>query len=251
MKNKIQKDEMLTLTKVDIAKSIADKPGIQEQAPLIPVETAPETMAQALPTKAVLQDADLKLKNVRLAWSFYIPVPSARAFRHEKSYDKIDWKNFREVLNEFHGRMDDWYIIPAKELGKNGHFAFPVMAMDCLLIDTLSQYYYGTTRPRLKSRIARRALSNLRAQSSKTSWSSGCHTEPGHFLCPSNNRSRARIPKASRCSLTRMCCGQDFGAEFCIRLTSHSTALLMAWRTCWTFKPAASPSMPTAATVQP
>lgn len=74
---------------------------------------------------------------------FYTPVQNARAFRREKPYDKIDWNNFREVLNEFHGRLDDWYIMPAKELGKNGHFAFPVMAMDCLLIDTLSQYYYG------------------------------------------------------------------------------------------------------------
>lgn len=114
--------------------------------------------------------------------AFYIPVQNARAFRREKGYDMVDWSNFREVLNDFHGRMDDWYIIPAKELGKNGHFVFPVMAMDCLLIDTLSQYYYG--------------------------------------------------------------------AEFCIRLTFHSTALFIAWRTCWTFKPAAPPSMPTALTVQ-
>ena len=76
--------------------------------------------------------------------AFYIPVQNARAFRREKGYDMVDWSNFREVLNDFHGRMDDWYIIPAKELGKNGHFVFPVMAMDCLLIDTLSQYYYGS-----------------------------------------------------------------------------------------------------------
>lgn len=78
--------------------------------------------------------------------SFYIPVQNARAFRREKPYDKVDWNNFREVLNEFHGRIDDWYITPAKELGKNGHFVFPVMAMDCLLIDTLSQYYFGSNQ---------------------------------------------------------------------------------------------------------
>jgi len=74
---------------------------------------------------------------------FYKPVETARAFRIGKPYYKIDWNNFREVLNEFHGRIDDWYIKPAKELGKNGDFAFPVMAIDCMLIDTLSQYYYG------------------------------------------------------------------------------------------------------------
>jgi hypothetical protein len=75
--------------------------------------------------------------------SFYMPVQNARAFRREKPYDKVNWNNFREVLDEFHGRMDYWYILPAKELGKNGHFVFPVMAINCLLIDTLSQYYYG------------------------------------------------------------------------------------------------------------
>jgi hypothetical protein len=76
--------------------------------------------------------------------SYYMPVQNARAFRREKPYDKIDWNNFQEVLAEFHGRIDDWYIIPAKELGKNGHYVFPVMAVDCLLIDTMSQYYYGS-----------------------------------------------------------------------------------------------------------
>src|ERR1019366_2899813 len=80
---------------------------------------------------------------------FYMPVQNARAFRRGKPYDQVNWNDFREVVNEFHGRIDDWYILPTKELVKHnegGHFVFPVMAINCLLIDTLSQYYYGTDR---------------------------------------------------------------------------------------------------------
>jgi hypothetical protein len=80
---------------------------------------------------------------------FYTPIQNARAFRRGKPYDQINWSNFLEVVNEFHGRIDDWYILPTKELIKHsdgGHFAFAVMAIICLMIDTLSQYYYGADR---------------------------------------------------------------------------------------------------------
>lgn len=62
-------------------------------------------------------------------------------------YDQIDWNNFGEVIYAFHGRIDDWYILPAKELINHkdgGHYAFAVMALNCLLIDMMSQFYYGT-----------------------------------------------------------------------------------------------------------
>ena len=80
---------------------------------------------------------------------FYIPVQNARAFRRAKPYDQVNWNDFREVVDAFHGRMDDWYILPTKALvqhNEGGHFVFPVMAINCLLIDTLSQYYYGADR---------------------------------------------------------------------------------------------------------
>jgi hypothetical protein len=81
--------------------------------------------------------------------SFYIPVQNARAFARGKPYDQIKWGDFREVVNEFHHRIDDWYIEPTKVLinhNEGGHFVFPVMAINCLLIDTLSQYFYGADR---------------------------------------------------------------------------------------------------------
>ena len=80
---------------------------------------------------------------------FYEPIQNARAFRRGKPYDQVKWNDFREVINEFHGRIDDWYILPTKELIKHtegGHFVFPVMAINCLLIDALSQYYYGADK---------------------------------------------------------------------------------------------------------
>jgi hypothetical protein len=77
---------------------------------------------------------------------FYIPVQSARAFRRMTRYDQINWKDFRAVVDAFHGRIDDWYIHPTKILihhPEGGHWVFPVMAINCLLIDTISQFYFG------------------------------------------------------------------------------------------------------------
>lgn len=77
---------------------------------------------------------------------FYIPVQNARAFRRMTRYDQINWNDFTAVVDAFHGRIDDWYILPTKELINHkdgGHYSFAVMALNCLLIDTMSQFYYG------------------------------------------------------------------------------------------------------------
>jgi hypothetical protein len=77
---------------------------------------------------------------------FYKPIQNARAFRRMTRYDQIDWSNFTAVVDAFHGRIDDWYILPTKELINHkdgGHYAFAVMALNCLLIDTMSQFYFG------------------------------------------------------------------------------------------------------------
>jgi hypothetical protein len=75
---------------------------------------------------------------------FYKPIKENRFFRAGKKYSEIDWNDFRVVVAEFQGRIEDWYIQPAVTLGNtSGHFNFAVMALNCLLIDALSQYYYG------------------------------------------------------------------------------------------------------------
>ena len=86
---------------------------------------------------------------------FYSPVQNARAFRRMTRYDQVNWNNFNEVVDAFHARIDDWYILPTKELINHkdgGHYAFAIMALNCLLIDTLSQFYYGADRSPSESR---------------------------------------------------------------------------------------------------
>jgi len=75
---------------------------------------------------------------------YYNPVKENRWFRAEKKYSDIKWGDFKEVVAEFTGRIQDWYIKPAETLQKaSGHYSFAVMALNCLLVDALSQYYYG------------------------------------------------------------------------------------------------------------
>ncbi len=75
---------------------------------------------------------------------FYKPTKDNRWFRAEKKYSDIHWNDFREVVAEYKGRIEDWYVKPAETLQSvSGHYSFAVMALNCLLIDALSQYYYG------------------------------------------------------------------------------------------------------------
>lgn len=73
----------------------------------------------------------------------YEVVQAHRYFDKNRRYSEIDWTKLDEVVDAFQKRIRDWYLDPAKELAKNGHFAFSVMALNCLLIDTLSQFVYG------------------------------------------------------------------------------------------------------------
>jgi hypothetical protein len=73
----------------------------------------------------------------------YEVVRANRYFDKDRQYSEIDWTNLDQVVDAFQKRIRDWYLDPAKELAKNGHFAFAVMALNRLLIDTLSQFAYG------------------------------------------------------------------------------------------------------------
>jgi hypothetical protein len=66
-----------------------------------------------------------------------------RFFSKTVLYSQIDWSNLDQVVDAFRQRIHDWYLDPAKELAKNIHFAFSVMALNCLLIDALSQFVSG------------------------------------------------------------------------------------------------------------
>ena len=75
---------------------------------------------------------------------FYQPVLEARWFKPGIRYSQINWSSFSSVVSEFDGRIREWYLNPAKCLQCNsGHYAFSVMALACLLTDTLSQFHSG------------------------------------------------------------------------------------------------------------
>jgi hypothetical protein len=69
--------------------------------------------------------------------------PAAQANRYfskDVLYSQIDWTKLDQVVDAFQQRSHDWYLGPAADLARNGHFAFSVMALNCLLIETFSQF---------------------------------------------------------------------------------------------------------------
>ena len=74
---------------------------------------------------------------------FYQPVRNQRFFHSRQLYSEIDWQDFRAVVDAFRKKLHEWYLAPAEMLRPNWDHAFALMAMNCLLIDALSQYYYG------------------------------------------------------------------------------------------------------------
>lgn len=97
---------------------------------------------------------------------FYQPVQSERFFSAGKKYESINWNDFKQIVGAFKTRVEDWYIRPAEELRKaSWDYSFALMAIDCLLIDTLSQFHYGkvvSTRGTFK-RYVRKKLKPFRA----------------------------------------------------------------------------------------
>ena len=74
----------------------------------------------------------------------YEPVKANRYFTKTDRYSDINWADFGSVVTAFEARINNWYIEPASELAKStGHYAFSIMAINCLLIDTFSQFASG------------------------------------------------------------------------------------------------------------
>lgn len=96
---------------------------------------------------------------------FYQPVRDQRFFSAGKKYDAINWNDFRQVVEAFRTRIDDWYIKPAEQLrAASWDHAFAVMAIDCLLIDALSQFHYGefSSSRTLFRKYARKKIAGMR-----------------------------------------------------------------------------------------
>ncbi len=97
---------------------------------------------------------------------FYEPVLAGRHFAKTRSYDAVNKLivagDRAGVVDAFAERIGEWYLEPiryyrtrrhssrvskviARLFRKNdpGHFAFAAMAIDCLIIDTMSQFVFG------------------------------------------------------------------------------------------------------------
>jgi hypothetical protein len=75
---------------------------------------------------------------------FYRPVDANRYFSRGVRYTQVNWGDFREVVRQFRARIHEWYITPGDELQRaTWDHSFTLMAIDCLLIDTISQYHEG------------------------------------------------------------------------------------------------------------
>lgn len=78
---------------------------------------------------------------------FYKPENANRFFGRAVRYDKVNWSDFRNVVQHFRSRIHEWYLNPGDELQKaTWDNSFALMAINCLLIDTLSQYWSGNKK---------------------------------------------------------------------------------------------------------
>lgn len=119
---------------------------------------------------------------------FHQPVHDKRYFQQGKKYMEINWNDFRAVVEAFTTKIEGWYLAAGRVLRPTWDNAFALMSIDCLLIDALSQYYYGalTSEQRIFKRFARRHFPDFRK------------LLPEPILHPAPRRSRRKNPPSPR-----------------------------------------------------
>jgi len=76
---------------------------------------------------------------------FYQVSLDNREFSAGAFYDGVNWGSLNDIVENFRRRVTWWYLEPAELLQKAGEqHAFPVMALSCILLDSMSQFYFGT-----------------------------------------------------------------------------------------------------------
>lgn len=119
---------------------------------------------------------------------FHQPVPDKRYFQPGKKYSETNWKDFRLAVETFAAKIDGWYLAPGRVLRPTWDYAFALMSINCLLIDALSQYYYGalTSEQSTFKRFARQQFPDFRRML------------PVPILHPAPRRPRRKNPTARR-----------------------------------------------------
>jgi hypothetical protein len=83
-----------------------------------------------------------------------------REFNAGIFYDGVDWTSLQSIVENYRDRVRWWYLDPADHLETGDRrFAFPVMALSCILLDSLSQFYFLTTRSSRKNFIKYASIS--------------------------------------------------------------------------------------------
>lgn len=90
---------------------------------------------------------------------FYTINQNGRWIAAQIEYNTVDWTNLNNVVDAFKSRLYEWYIKPAEILRAqpdSGHLAFPVMALNCILLDALSQFVKGPGKANFKAFVGER-----------------------------------------------------------------------------------------------
>jgi hypothetical protein len=66
-----------------------------------------------------------------------------KKFSPNYEFCEINPEDFPDLIEKFKDRMDGWYFAPAEILLKEKDTGFPVMAIACIIIDTLAGYFEG------------------------------------------------------------------------------------------------------------
>ena len=66
-----------------------------------------------------------------------------KMFAHGVPYNQVNANNFNNLLDKFKKRIEFWYIKPGEDLRYCQYCGFIVMAISCIIIDTLCGYRYG------------------------------------------------------------------------------------------------------------
>ncbi|OQX53738.1 MAG: hypothetical protein B5M53_06610 [Candidatus Cloacimonas sp. 4484_209] len=70
-------------------------------------------------------------------------IKGEMCFSPNYKFKYLDPKNFESILNAFRDRIEGWYLNILKHLLEDSQNDFIVVAIECMLIDTLAGYRYG------------------------------------------------------------------------------------------------------------
>lgn len=72
------------------------------------------------------------------------PVMDRRVVCRGRRYSDVDWKDETQAIHALKAQLENWYVEPTSKLVEHPYAGFTVLALSCVLIDTLAQYESGS-----------------------------------------------------------------------------------------------------------